>query len=267
MKANNSVIVSYQEGIIMKYAIISDVHGNYPALTKVLEDASLNKVDNFIFLGNYISDLPFSSEAVHTIMNLDNSYAVAGSKEILLRELQKVKQKDWIAEQLDSVCQTFRELPDEVKDYLIKLEEYLFIPLGSGKCIYVAHELRTSIRYTKNYYSSTKSRKIILNSPFSRQEFRIEFSEFLKHDDLLSTLRHINASVFLYGHKHIQGYGYCNGKLIINPGSCGQSPDSDNRTSYTILEETANKFTVTERQLTYSDVSGQHCQIRLNENR
>lgn len=48
----------------MKFAIISDIHGNYPALVKVIEDANLNDVDRFIFIGDYIFDLPFSNDVV-----------------------------------------------------------------------------------------------------------------------------------------------------------------------------------------------------------
>ena len=37
----------------MRFAIISDVHGNLPALNAVLEDAKNSRVDKFIFVGDY----------------------------------------------------------------------------------------------------------------------------------------------------------------------------------------------------------------------
>lgn len=46
----------------MKIAIISDVHGNYPALLAVISDAIRNNVDQFIFVGDYIFDLPYPNE-------------------------------------------------------------------------------------------------------------------------------------------------------------------------------------------------------------
>lgn len=42
----------------MKFAIISDVHGNLPALDAVLEDAERNNIDNFIFVGDYCLSNP-----------------------------------------------------------------------------------------------------------------------------------------------------------------------------------------------------------------
>ena len=37
----------------MKYAILSDVHGNFPALQKVLEDAKQRGIEDFIIAGDY----------------------------------------------------------------------------------------------------------------------------------------------------------------------------------------------------------------------
>lgn len=38
----------------MRLAIISDIHGNLPALETVLEDAGNNHVDNCIFVGDIV---------------------------------------------------------------------------------------------------------------------------------------------------------------------------------------------------------------------
>ena len=37
----------------MKYAVISDVHGNYPALEAVLKDAGSQGISAFLFAGDY----------------------------------------------------------------------------------------------------------------------------------------------------------------------------------------------------------------------
>ena len=37
----------------MRFAIISDIHGNLPALDAVLEDTKNNNIDSFIFVGDY----------------------------------------------------------------------------------------------------------------------------------------------------------------------------------------------------------------------
>ena len=42
----------------MKYALISDIHGNLPALQATMADAKRRGVDCFVFLGDYIGELP-----------------------------------------------------------------------------------------------------------------------------------------------------------------------------------------------------------------
>ena len=48
----------------MRFAIISDIHGNLPALNAVLEDADNNNIENFIFAGDYCLSNVFKEYAV-----------------------------------------------------------------------------------------------------------------------------------------------------------------------------------------------------------
>lgn len=40
-----------EEDIAMRFAVISDIHGNLPALDTVVEDAKKNRADGFLFAG------------------------------------------------------------------------------------------------------------------------------------------------------------------------------------------------------------------------
>lgn len=42
----------------MRFAVISDVHGNLPALNAVIEDAEKECVDYFVFAGDYCLSNP-----------------------------------------------------------------------------------------------------------------------------------------------------------------------------------------------------------------
>lgn len=43
----------------MEFAIISDIHGNLPALEAVIDDAGRNGVGCFIFVGDYCISNPY----------------------------------------------------------------------------------------------------------------------------------------------------------------------------------------------------------------
>ena len=44
----------------MRYAVIADAHGNYPALQAVLQDAKKAGAEQFLLLGDYMTDFPFT---------------------------------------------------------------------------------------------------------------------------------------------------------------------------------------------------------------
>lgn len=54
----------------MKYALISDVHGNYPALSAVLADAEKANADRLVLLGDYYICMPYPNQVIETLKNL-----------------------------------------------------------------------------------------------------------------------------------------------------------------------------------------------------
>ena len=56
----------------MKYAVISDIHGNKPALDAVLADAKRQGITDFIFAGDYCLSGPFPDECISTLRKIEN---------------------------------------------------------------------------------------------------------------------------------------------------------------------------------------------------
>ena len=50
----------------MLYAVIADIHGNYPALRAVLEDAREAGAQQYLLLGDFLTDWPFTREVLET---------------------------------------------------------------------------------------------------------------------------------------------------------------------------------------------------------
>ena len=73
--------------MIMKLAIISDIHGNLPALDAVLEDAKYNTIDIFLFVGDYCLSHPYPNECIQRIRCLDKKYIIQGNEEKYLENL------------------------------------------------------------------------------------------------------------------------------------------------------------------------------------
>ncbi|MBI2626088.1 MAG: metallophosphoesterase family protein [Candidatus Nealsonbacteria bacterium] len=69
----------------MRYAVISDIHGNLEALKKVLRSIKKNKVDEILCLGDIVGYGPNPNECVERIRKMDIK-AVAGNHEYALAD-------------------------------------------------------------------------------------------------------------------------------------------------------------------------------------
>ena len=64
----------------MLYAVIADIHGNYHALQAVLEDARKAGAEQFLFLGDYVTDFPFTKEIMETLLGLKMLFLFRGTE-------------------------------------------------------------------------------------------------------------------------------------------------------------------------------------------
>lgn len=167
----------------MKFAIISDIHGNYPALVKVIEDANLNNVDRFIFIGDYIFDLPFSNEVVQYISKIKNADVILGNKETYLEGLSKENQSSWLFDQVGVLYQTYRELTTETMSFISTLKEEAYIPLESDKFIYVSHYIKDMPQQAKKDCGSASFHNIMLECPFYHEQFLDDFRLLINQDN------------------------------------------------------------------------------------
>jgi len=67
----------------MKYAIITDIHGNIDGLNAILDDIRKRKVDDIYCLGDVVGIGPYSKECVDKLMDL-NIKTILGKQELYL---------------------------------------------------------------------------------------------------------------------------------------------------------------------------------------
>lgn len=186
----------------MKTLLISDIHGNYEALKKVI---SLENWDKIYCMGDIVDYGPSNQECVDLIRkkadlivrgNHDNAVAFGVDcgcgYEIkdLSQEVRKV---------------TVENLTQESKKYLInlpitdKINDHLLVHASQNDLF----------KYLK---------------PDTNKE---EFEEF----------KDVKQDLIFLGHTHLQMDREIYGKRFINPGSLGQPRDGDTRAAYAVLED------------------------------
>lgn len=236
----------------MKYAIISDIHGNMPALEAVLEDAKKMGVDEYIFLGDYCLCSPFPNEVVNTIRNMAHTHIVGGNEEDYFDTIINQEENAWVNGQYSTLHWGYNAMTKDNLNYLSNLPKELNIQDSSASI--------RGFHYSKTYFNGTKVEEFTNNNysknyrkkTFTREEYINTINNTLSNDDnLKQVLTKIPDGIYTFGHTHVQWHMQIENKLLINPGSCGLPLDCFPGASYTILHISNNNWQVLERRVQY----------------
>ena len=236
----------------MKYAVISDVHGNIFALNAVLADARAQGVDRFLLLGDYTNSFPFGNDVADAIRKLDGAVAVRGNGEDYLANLQGTKPQDMTCEQFKPVYWAYQTLSPGNLAYMTALPETAALT-DSGVDIYLQHAVWLFYRQPKiPYFWSDEYRKIAADAPLSRELYLSRAKEaILANPEAVAEIRALPKGIHLYGHNHLPFVMEYDGRVFVNPGSCGEPLDLDTRAPYTILTVENGGYNIEERRVLY----------------
>jgi diadenosine tetraphosphatase ApaH/serine/threonine PP2A family protein phosphatase len=215
----------------MKYAIISDIHGNLDALTTVIKHAKEKGADGFICLGDIIGYGAEPNECIAAIQDLECKYCVMGNHDLYASSEQVTMYFNQVARK--AIEWTRNQLTDDNLAWVRSLP-------------YIEHdEDFTVVHSSPHNYDD-------FNYIMSAREAFLAFS-VLKNN--LCFIGHSHTPLMVvegekcsdpdnpYGHKHpifhsISGKVKLSryGRVIINVGSVGQPRDHDKRASFCIYD-------------------------------
>lgn len=235
-----------------KYAIISDIHGNRPALSAALADAKAMGVDGHIFAGDYYMCSPYLNEVIETVQSLPDAHVIRGNEEDYLKSLSDQDQRTWTDGQFCGLYWCYRAITEENHAYLASLPGTLRLS-GERADIFIAHSSHefiggaehrefSSSRIAGRYAGRAPGRETLLGDMRSYLGKDAEFQEALKA---------LPEGIYIFGHTHVQWHARFQNKLFINPGSCGLPLDGEPAAAYTILVETSKEWQVQERRIPY----------------
>ena len=234
----------------MTYAVVSDIHGNYPALKAIMADAQMNGAHHFIFLGDYTNSIPFQNEVTETIRTLPNKTVIRSNHENYLIDFRdKPPVIPVPAFSLPLWWSYCRHTPENL-DYLFNLPSIEQI----SNSIFLSHSVDTffSPEHIMPFYPSHYKRKME-DEPFTHAAYlRIAAESIRSCPDAMANIRKLPKGVYLFGHNHLQFNAEIEGRLFVNPGSCGFPLDFDTRAAYSLLTRIdSNRWKVTERRVDY----------------
>ncbi len=208
----------------MKLAVISDIHGNLPALETVLKDAKNNCVDNYIFVGDYCLSNPYPNECIQAIRDLDNKYVIRGNEEKYLENLINKDQVMWTDGQMQISYYCYRAVSYDNLNFLLSMPTALSLTFNNIN-LHAAHSSEEFIEDCEyKEWSSAKVAKRYANKNVTSASFRADLCDYLDNYDKFQQLfAKLEQGIYLFGHSHIQwSYQSKDGKTtLVNPRSCG----------------------------------------------
>lgn len=190
-----------------KIAIISDIHGNVPALRAVLQDIRERSISRIICLGDIVGKGPNSDEAVDLIRS-NCEAVIQGNWDVLMGSHQVSEDYAWHQRQLgQSRIQYLSSLPFSI-DFRI-----------SGNRVRLFHASATSVFHRVQPWDSLESRLALFHNT----------------DQTGTPEDGCTPDIIGYGDVHQAFIQHLNGKTLFNAGSVG-NPLELPLASYAIME-------------------------------
>lgn len=235
----------------MLYAVIADIHGNYPALRAVLEDAREAGAQQYLLLGDFLTDWPFTREVLETLASLGNAVFVSGNREWYLDFLHPAHRH---REQFAALFLTREAMGERALSWVRSLPKStrLSTPDGVGS-LFLEHIPPVGVGESggKSPASGELDERFPTRDASHQEVAQYVRESFLKLPHLPEVLQRVNAPVYLHGHSHLQYAVEVGGTLFLNPGSCGLPLDHQPGAPYTLLRFESGRFQVEERRVPY----------------
>ena len=230
----------------MKFAVISDIHGNAPALRLALADAAAHGVDGYLLAGDYCISAPWASEVVAILRDLPNSRIIRGNDEAHLDigpgDDGQFEASRWCMSTLSREDKAWLDaLPEE----LTFTCEGVSIRMAHSSQVFVGKSLHEKFRTSvlPGFYP---------DGPASRKALQDDFRRLWEKESFREYIHALPGGVYIFGHNHIQNWADFDGRVLVNPGSVGMPLDCGKfGAAYSLLTIEDGRISVAERRIPY----------------
>lgn len=196
-------------------AVIGDIHSNHIGLEKCISHALKERADEFLFLGDYISDYPYPQKTMDIIYRMKKEYRcsfIRGNREDYMLEhrknLREGKEDNWVYNSSSgNLLYTYENLTEKDLNFFENMDI---------KGIYCKEGYPT-FRYCHG--SLTRSNELLLP----------------ENPAMESIMEKLDVNLLLSGHTHIQEKKIYGEKTLIHPGAVGVSWYHEGKSQYMML--------------------------------
>lgn len=186
-------------GMLILTAILSDIHGNLPALESVLEDMKQYDIDQVISLGDVSGYYPFINEVIELLRSHKAINLIGNHDRYIIDNTECPRSRS------ANLCLTYQKsvITEQNREWLSQSCPSLI--LGEASMVHGGWD-----------------------DPEDEYLFKISSSYFQRFKE----------KFFFCGHTHVQKHiDLQNGQFFTNPGSVGQPRDGINSAAYCLYDE------------------------------
>ncbi len=195
----------------MKIAVIGDIHSNHSALETCIRHALGQNVNEFLFLGDYISDCPYPQKTMKIIYEMKEKYKclfIRGNREDYMLKHRENPEERWTYSSASgNLLYTYENLSEN---------DFRFFQNLDIQGIY-KKEGYPSFRYCHG--SLTSSTELLVPD----------------NENMESIMENLDVDLLISGHTHTQESRMYGNKKLIHPGSVGIPWYHNGKTQYMIL--------------------------------
>lgn len=195
----------------MKIAVIGDIHSNHSALETCIRHALGQNVNEFLFLGDYISDCPYPQKTMKIIYEMKEKYQclfIRGNREDYMLKHRENPEERWTYSSASgNLLYTYENLSEN---------DFSFFENLDIQGIY-KKEGYPSFRYCHG--SLTSSTELLVPD----------------NENMESIMENLDVDLLISGHTHTQESRMYGNKKLIHPGSVGIPWYHNGKTQYMIL--------------------------------
>lgn len=195
----------------MKIAVIGDIHSNHSALETCIRHALGQNVNEFLFLGDYISDCPYPQKTMKIIYEMKEKYQclfIRGNREDYMLKHRENPEERWTYSSASgNLLYTYENLSEN---------DFSFFENLDIQGIY-KKEGYPSFRYCHG--SLTSSTELLVPD----------------NENMKSIMENLDVDLLISGHTHTQESRMYGNKKLIHPGSVGIPWYHNGKTQYMIL--------------------------------
>ncbi len=219
----------------MRAAVLSDIHSNYHAFRACYEDAVKHGAEQFIFLGDYVSDLAEPEKTMDLVYEIQAKYptvCLRGNREGYMLACRDGTVSFSRGSKSGSLLFTYERLRQKDIAFFQSLRIAQTVEIG-GIPMEIAHAVRNNDRYY-----------------FDHRDGRIA--------DVFAML---DCQYLLTGHSHRQYIQRAAGKTILNPGSVGIPQGGARWPQYALLDIAQGQVSCLFREVPYDLENAIHAQF------